>query len=469
MPKNHIAMIGLAVMGANLARNIASRGYSVAVYNRTKEVTEEFARNYQENLNPYYSLRELVDSLERPRTVMIMVKAGKPVDAVIDELIPSLEVWDIIIDCGNSHYQDTIRREKSLREKGFRFVGCGVSGGEEWALHGPSIMPGCEEGVYAHISPILESIAARDFSWGACVTHTGPDGAWHYVKMVHNGIEYAVMQMIAEAYEVYRKSYGLRAPEIGKIFEKYNTGVLDSYLIEITGKVLARKDNLTDRPLVDIILDRAWAKGTGLWTSIDALESGMSVSSIVEATFARMISSDKKLRTTLWAQYEFTHSISIPLESMREKMEYTLYLGMLFAYAQWLALIRQRSLEHHWDIDLSEVTRIWQGGCIIRSQILTFLTDAFHWGHDVEHIFALAPIHDAIESYLSTYQEVLSALIQSNIATPALSSALQYFTQIVTIDSSANMIQWLRDHFGAHTYERVDREGVFHTEWGEDR
>jgi 6-phosphogluconate dehydrogenase len=458
-------MIGLAVMWANLARNIASHGYSVAVYNRTPEVTEEFARQYTDNLTPYSSLSDLVASLESPRKIMIMVKAGSPVDAVIADLLPLLEKWDIIIDCGNSLYHDTIRRERSLRESGIEFVGCGVSGGEEWALHGPSIMPGCSPAVYTQIEPILTAISARDFSWGACVSHIGTDGAGHYVKMIHNGIEYAVMQMIAEAYEVYRKSYGLTAPEIADIFTEYNTGVLDSYLIEIAATVLRKKDTLKDGYIIDAILDRAGANGTGLWTSTDALESGMSVSSIVEATFARMISSDKSLRTELGQGYEFPHPVLMPLADMRVQMEHTLYLGILFSYAQGLALIRTQSLAHHWDIDLSEVTRIWQGGCIIRSQILTFLTDAFQGGRDVEHIFALTPIHDAIHAHLAEYQSVLSALIQSNIATPALSSALQYFTQMVTIDSSANMIQGLRDYFGAHTYERTDRAGTYHTDW----
>lgn len=431
--------------------------------------------NYSQNLTPYFSLSDLVESLERPRKIMIMVKAGSPVDAVIAELLPLLEEWDIIIDCGNSFYKDTVRREAELRARNIHFVGCGVSWGEEWALHGPSIMPGCTTDVYTQISPILTAIAASDFSWGACVSHIGMWGAGHYVKMVHNGIEYAVMQMIAEAYEVYRKSYGLSAPEIGKIFEKYNTGVLDSYLIEITAKVLAREDIETGflpsqewrkkEYIIDKILDRAGAKGTGLWTSVDALESGMAVSSIVEATFARMISSDKAQRTELGKGYEFAHPIILPLEEMQTKLENTLYLGMLFAYGQWLALIAKRGEEYSWDIDLAEVTRIWQGGCIIRSQILTFLTEAFGHSRKISHIFALAPIHDAIHEHLSEYQETLSALIQSNIPTPALSSALEYFYQMVTIDSSANMLQWLRDYFWAHTYERNDREGIFHTHW----
>ncbi len=365
-----------------------------------------------------------------------------------------------------------------LHEKGIEYVGCGVSWGEEGALHGPSIMPGCTRAVYDSLSPILESIAASDFSGWACVTHIGPDGAGHYVKMVHNGIEYAVMQMIAEVYEVYRKVYKIDAGQIATIFSEYNTWVLDSYLIEITAKVLAKKDT-TDTGLldslqwhepwyiIDHILDRAGAKGTWLWTSTDALEAGMSVSSIVEATFARMISSEKILRTKLGFGYEFDHPIHIPLEVMRDKLEYTLYLGMIFAYAQGLALIEKRSREYGWSIDLAEVTRIWQGGCIIRSELLSVLTDAFRNWDTTEHIFELTEIHNTIHEHLSTYQETLSILIRSNIATPALSSALQYFSQMVTVDSSANMIQGLRDYFGAHTYERNDREGVFHTDWNQ--
>ncbi len=474
MPKNTIAMIGLAVMGANLARNIASRGHSVAVYNRTQSVTDAFIEDSSENIIAYHSLPDLVASLETPRKIMIMVKAGSPVDAVLAELLPFLDRWDILIDCGNSHYRDTIRRGTKLRESGIEYVGCGVSGGEEWALHGPSIMPGCTREVYDALSPTLESISAQDFSWWPCVSHIGPDGAGHYVKMVHNGIEYAIMQMIAETYEVYRKIYGLNAGQIATIFSQYDTGILDSYLIEITAKVLAKKDTIetevsspTQWYIIDTILDRAGAKGTWLWTSADALEAGMSVSSIVEATCARMISSEKMLRTKLGFGYEFAHPVIIPLEKIREKLESTLYLGMIFAYAQWLALIEKRSREYSWNIDLAEVTRIWQGGCIIRSQLLAVLTDAFRNGNDTEHIFELTEIHDTIHARLEAYQETLSVLIQSNIATPALSSALQYFYQMVTIDSSANMIQGLRDYFGAHTYERNDREGTFHTEWNQ--
>ena len=465
MPTNAIAMIGLAVMGANLARNIASRGYSVAVYNRTPEVTRDFTERYTDNLHAYFSLGELVSSLERPRKIMIMVKAGAPVDAVIRDLTPLLEAWDMIVDCGNSHYKDTIRREWALSNYGIHFVGCGVSGGEEWALHGPSIMPGGSQSSYDTLAPILEAIAAKDFSWASCVTHIGQDGAGHYVKMVHNGIEYGIMQMIAEAYEVYRKSYSLSAREIGSLFAQYNTGVLDSYLIDITAKVLSQKDHLNEGYTIDSILDCAGAKWTGLWTSIDALESGMSVSSIVEATFARMISKERDLRVNLWKKYEFEHPVLIPLELMQEKVEYTLYLGMLFVYAQWLALIQKQSETHGWDINLAEVTRIWQGGCIIRSKILSFLTEAFGNSRKIDHIFSLPLIHDAIHTHIGSYQEVLSVLIRSNIASPALSSALEYFYQMVTIDSSANLIQWLRDFFWAHTYERNDREGVYHTEW----
>lgn len=463
---SQIGVIGLAVMGENLARNL-SRFFTTSVYNRTVDVTMKFMEQYSSSstLVGYPDLKSFVLSLERPRKMILMVKAGAPVDSVISELLPFLELGDIIIDWGNSHYKDTVRRSRALHERGIEYVGCGISGGEEWALNGPSIMPGCSEAVWKQIEPILTPIAAKDFSGGACVSHIGNEGAGHYVKMVHNGIEYAIMQMIAEAYETFRKVYHLSAPQIGAIFEEYNTGILDSYLIEITGKVLMKKDDFTERFVIDMILDRAGAKGTWLWTSVDALESGMSVSSIVEATFARMVSSDKPLRTTLGKEYEFEHTTSLSLQEMRMKMEYTLYLGMLFAYAQGLALIRARSIEYGWQVNLAEVTRIWQGGCIIRSQILTFLTDAYTAEADVPHIFGLAPIHDAIEDHLATYQQILSILIQSNIATPALSSALQYFYQMVTVDSSANMIQGLRDYFGAHTYERNDREGVFHTDW----
>jgi 6-phosphogluconate dehydrogenase len=493
-------MIGLAVMWASLARNLASKGFSVAVYNRTREVTEEFIDEYWDseqnppnplyqggkekgNLTPYFSLRELVTSLERPRKIMIMVKAGSPVDAVIDELVPLLDTGDMIIDCGNSHFEDTIRREKSLREKWIAFIGCWVSGGEEWALHGPSIMPWCRREAYKNLEPFLEKIAARDFSGWSCVTHIGTDGAGHFVKMVHNGIEYAVMQMMAEAYDIFRKGYSMSAGDISRIFARYNEWLLDSYLFEIAVEVLAREDELFDletgnkspqpplsrgsdiKYLIDSILDVAWAKGTGLWTSETALRSGKPTPSIVEATFARMISGERALRTDLAQIYEYDHSWLPEKDGTIDKIEHTLYLGMLLAYAQGLTLIESKSREMSWDIDLSEVTRIWQGGCIIRSQILTFLTEAFGSEKSIPSILALPNVIEAFERYLPDYQGTLTLTTQAMLSTPALSSAYHYFLSITTRDSSANFIQGLRDYFWAHTYERTDREGVFHTDW----
>lgn len=465
MQKNQIAMIGLAVMGANLARNLASKGFRVGVYNRSKEVTQAFDQKYKENLTPYYALKDLVESLERPRKIMIMVKAGAPVDAVIAELSPLLERGDMIIDCGNSYYEDSIRRESTLREKWIAFVGCGVSGGEEWALHGPSIMPGCTRDEYLMIEPFLSAIAAKDFSWNPCVTHVGNDGAGHFVKMVHNGIEYAVMEMMAEAYEVLRKGYHMSPWEISQIFAKYNLGLLDSYLFEIAVEVLAKKDDQKDGFLLDAILDVAGAKGTGLWTSEASLRAGKPTPSIVDATFARMISAEKPLRTGLAKNYEYNHGWLPPKEVFIPQMEHALYLGLLSAYSQWLTLIYSVAEEKKWNIHLAEITRIWQGGCIIRSQILSFLTEAFGQEKSIASIFALPKVIEAYHEYLPDYQKVLSASILASLPTPSLSSAYNYFLSLSTRDSSANFIQGLRDYFWAHTYARNDREGIFHTDW----
>lgn len=429
---------------------------------------EDFVEQYgSDTLSGYGDMTSFVASLERPRKIMLMVKAGTPVDAVISELISLLEVWDIIIDGGNSHYMDAERRVKMLWEKGIEYVGCGVSGGEEWALHGPSIMPGCSREVWMEVAPFFTEIAARDFEWGACVTHIGTGGAGNYVKTIHNGIEYAVMQMIAETYDAFRTVYHLSAPEIADIFARYDEWVLDSYLMEISAQVLRRQDTETAGYLIDSILDVAWAKGTGLWSSIDALESGMAASSIVESTFARMISWEKSLRTKLASLYvmDVRHGDILPLAEFEKKMEHTLYIGMLLAYAQWLSLIARKSDTNNWWVDMAEVTRIWQGGCIIRSQMLAFLTDAYVIEKDVKNILLLTPVHDAIISTLVDYQDILSLFVSSGLPTPALSASLEYFYQMTRASSSANMIQWLRDYFWAHTYARTDKEWVFHTDW----
>lgn len=364
MKKAQIGLIGLAVMGANLARNIASKDFDIIVYNRTKEKTAEFIKQYG---NAHLSgemqdLSNFVASIERPRKIIIMVQAGKPVDAVIEELLPYLDADDCIIDCGNSYYRDTIRREAYLAPKSIHFVGCGVSGGEEGALHGPSIMPGGSKENYVRLRPILEAIAARDFNGQACVTHIGTGASGHFVKMVHNGIEYAVMQIMAESYDALRKLYGLSAPGIADIFEDYSKGKLGSYLFDISLKVLRKEDEFKKgESLVDYILDRAGQKGTGKWTAIDALERNVCVPTIAEAVFARNISANKKLRTELSTVFEEFHGKNLPpLNKFLPLLKNGLYASILSAYAQGYDLISQASREEGWDVNLAEVSRIWE-------------------------------------------------------------------------------------------------------------
>lgn len=468
MQKANMGLIGLAVMGANLARNMANNGYRVNVYNRTKQVTEQFLTDYPTpNLSGSESLEQFVQSLETPRKIFIMVKAGKPVDELIEQLIPLLDKWDILIDCGNSFYRDTERRNATLSEKGMHFIGCWVSGGEEWALKWPSIMPGGDHNAYLQIEDILESIAARDFSSGECVTYIWEGGSWHFVKMVHNGIEYAIMQMIAEAYDGLRKIYGLDAGEIAKIFALFNSWRLNSYLFEITSSVLSKKDEYNDSSyLIDHILDMAWAKGTGKWTSIEWLDRAESVSTIAEATFARSISANKPLRKKLSKIYDLDSSgTDLPLDEYTRVLENTLYIGILFAYAQWYALIMRTSKEEHWDINLAEVSRIWQGWCIIRARILDFLMRTFLTHQDFEHIFELGEMKVEILGWLDDYKTFVHMNMTNHVPVAAFSAGLNYFYSITQDQSSANLIQWLRDYFWAHTYERTDRSGVFHTQW----
>jgi 6-phosphogluconate dehydrogenase len=468
MSKADIGLIGLAVMGANLARNIASRGFNTVVFNRTTEKMTNYIQDFgNDHLFGKETLEEFVESIEAPRKIIIMVKAGAPVDAVINQLIPLLDEGDMIIDCGNSNYRDTIRRSEELNEKGLRFVGCGVSGGEEGALKGPSLMPGGSPESWEYLKPIWEAIAAKDFDGGPCVTHIGEGGAGHYVKMVHNGIEYGIMQMIAEAYDLLKKMYGMSPEEIADVFAEYNKGRLESFLFEIAEPVLRRKDEETGEYLIDIILDKAGQKGTGKWTAIDALDRGVGLSSISEAVFARVNSSFKVQRQVLAPSFPKAElSPSLEKEEFIRFLEEALYAGMLSAYAQGLELIKLAAEEKEWQVNLSEISRIWEGGCIIRAKILKFLTDTYKAsGKGNPHLFELPEIQKAINEALPAWRKVVSESVQNAIPTPCLTSALQYVDAATTERLPANMIQGLRDYFGAHTYERIDKEGSFHTEW----
>jgi len=468
MKKASIGLIGLAVMWANLARNIANNWYKTLVYNRSENKTRDFLEEYwSENLDWSYDLKEFVTKLETPRKIIIMVKAWKPVDGLIDTLIPLLDKEDIIIDCGNSFYWDTNRRFSYLKEKWINFIWCWVSGGEEWALNWPSIMPGWDKESWLKIKNILEDISAEDFNWWKCVSYIWNAWSGHFVKMVHNGIEYAVMQMISEAYDSLRKIYKLNPKEIANIFKKYNEWKLNSYLFEITYKVLEKKDEFDDNEyLIDKILDKAGAKWTWKWTSIEWYERARSISTIWEATFARAISSQKELRTKLSNIYNIEqNNETLSLEEYVKSLENTLYVAMLFAYAQWYSLIAETSKVEKWDISLADLSRIWQWGCIIRAQILGFLNKAFTSNKDFEHLLELGEISDEINKSLLDYKKVIKINTDNNIAIPSLSSGLNYFYGMIQKDSSANLIQWLRDHFWAHTYERNDREWTFHSDW----
>ncbi len=466
--KNEIGLIGLAVMGANLARNIAGRQHRIVVYNRTTEKTKEFIDEYgNEYLSAATNFKEFVASIARPRKIIIMVKAGTAVDAVINQLIPHLDKNDIIIDCGNSNYLDTKKRFEELKKKNMVFIGCGVSGGEEGALNGPSLMPGGTEKSWQSIKPIFEKIAAKDFGGKACVTYIGDNGAGHYVKMVHNGIEYGVMQMMAEAYELLRSVYRLKAPQIADIFEKYNRGKLKSYLFEISVEVLRRKDTFQKGYLIDHILDKAGQKGTGGWTAIDSIERAVTLSSITEAVYARVTSGEKELRGKLSKLYKRpVPSQKIPLEKFISILNDALYAGMLSAYAQGYSLIQKSAAEEGWKINLSEISRIWEGGCIIRAKILNFLHKAYA-KNQTKHLFEIKEVAAGMKKTIPKLRELVAFGAKNGSALPSLATALSYFESITSEKTSANLIQGLRDYFGAHTYERTDRKGNFHTEWQE--
>lgn len=461
-----IGLIGLAVMGANLARNLADKKIKTLVYNRTVERTKEYLDQFgNEYLSGEETLEGFMSSLTRPRRIIILVKAGQPIDEVLSQLAPSLEKGDTIIDCGNSSYHDTIRRTQELSASGVHFVGCGISGGEEGALHGPSLMPGGSEESWRLMKPVWEKIAAKDFSGNPCVTHVGENGAGHYVKMVHNGIEYAVMQMMAESYDLLRKQYGLSAVEISQVFKGFQRGKLDSYLFDIVVPILERRDEMASGFLIDHILDKAEQKGTGKLTAIDALERGVSAATIAEAVFARVNSSQKELRMDLAHHYQKPASDKPEaIEAFTAKLQNALYSALLSAYAQGFHLISQAAKENQWSIDLSEVARIWQGGCIIRAQMLKLLTEAFKKNANV-HLLQIEEIRKAINESSADWRVVVSTGIQTGVPVPAMSSALSYFDAMTSEELPANLIQGLRDFFGAHTYERNDRPGSFHTDW----
>jgi len=470
-----IGVTGLAVMGANLARNLAHHGHTVAVHNRSTSKIDSLLREHGDDGNFVRAdtLQELVAALEKPRRVLIMVKAGEPTDAVVDALVPLLEAGDIVVDGGNALYTDTIRREAALKEQGLNFVGAGVSGGEEGALHGPSIMPGGSVEAYLALGPVLESIAAQVDGTPCCV-HVGPDGAGHFVKMVHNGIEYADMQLIGEAYHLLRSGLGRTPAEIADTFREWNSGELESYLVEITAEVLAHTDATTGEPFVDVVVDAAEQKGTGRWTVKSALDLGIPVSGIAEAVFARALSGHTEQRAA--ARGLGAGSLSWSADDaaqFTEDVRLALYASKVVAYAQGFDQIAAGSAEYGWDIDLGAMATIWRGGCIIRARFLDRILQAYSGaGDDAERPASLivAPFfRAAVEQAQDSWRRVVVAATQAGIPVPGFASALAYYDGLRAERLPAALTQGLRDFFGAHTYARVDTEGTFHTLWGSDR
>ncbi|MCO5993506.1 NADP-dependent phosphogluconate dehydrogenase [Actinoallomurus sp. WRP9H-5] len=468
MMGSQIGVTGLAVMGQNLARNIARHGFPVAVHNRTESRTKQLIEHHGDegDFTPAYSLEEFVAALDRPRRIIIMVKAGAPVDAVIKDLIPLLDAGDIIIDGGNSHYEDTRRRVAELAEHDLHFVGAGISGGEEGALNGPSIMPGGPREAYTPVEPILTAIAAQ-VDGTPCCAYIGPDGAGHYVKMAHNGIEYADMQLIAEAYDLLTHAAGLSAPEIARVFEQWNEGDLESFLIEITAKVLAHTDETTGGPLVDVILDEAEQKGTGRWTAQSALELGVPVTAITEAVFARALSARKDERTKA-SKILPGPSAGQAGDDFVDAVRDALYASKVVAYAQGFEQIRAASKEYDWDVQPGTLATIWRGGCIIRARFLDRIKDAYDRDPELSNLLLDDYFRDAVAGAQDAWRKVVRTAVELGVPTPAFSSALAYYDGFRRERGPASLLQGLRDFFGAHTYRRTDREGVFHTLWSED-
>ncbi|EPC6146517.1 NADP-dependent phosphogluconate dehydrogenase [Enterococcus faecium] len=469
MSKQQIGVVGMAVMGKNLALNIESRGYSVALFNRTGAKTTAVVEEHPDkNFKATYTIEEFVESIGKPRRILLMVKAGPATDATIQELLPHLDKGDILIDGGNTFFKDTMRRNEELANSGINFIGTGVSGGEEGALKGPSIMPGGQKEAYELVAPILEQISAKAEDGAPCVTYIGPNGAGHYVKMVHNGIEYGDMQLIAESYDLMKNILDLSVEEMADIFKEWNQGELDSYLIEITADILTRKDDEgTGKPVVDVILDAAGNKGTGKWTSQSALDLGVPLPLITESVFARYISAYKEERVqaskilSRTNDFEFTGDKKELVEKIRE----ALYFSKIMSYAQGFAQLRVASKEFDWDLPFGEIAKIWRAGCIIRARFLQKITDAYDKNPEIENLLLDDYFVEITKKYQQSVRDVVALAVQAGVPVPTFSSAIAYFDSYRAERLPANIIQAQRDYFGAHTYERVDKEGIFHYSW----
>jgi len=468
--KSDIGLIGLAVMGENLVLNMESHGFQVAVFNRTTSKVDAFmdGRAKGKNIVGCHSIEELVTNLERPRKVFLLVKAGAAVDAIIDSIIQHLEPGDIIIDGGNSHFPDTIRRTAYVESKGLLFIGTGVSGGEEGALKGPSIMPGGSAAAWPHVKEIFQSVAARVEDGSPCCEWLGNDGAGHFVKMVHNGIEYGDMQMICEAYALMRNVLDMPPAEISTVFGEWNEGELDSYLIEITRDILAKTDDETGKPMVDVIMDKAGQKGTGRWTSVTALDLGVPAQTIAEAVFARALSAIKDERLVAAQKLAgpgatFTGDKNVFLEQLRQ----ALFASKICSYAQGYQLMQAAAAEYEWDLNYGEIALMWRGGCIIRAQFLHNIKEAYDNNPGLQNLLLDDFFKNAIEKSQLAWRKVIATAVEHGVPVPAFSSALAYYDGYRSAVLPANLLQAQRDYFGAHTYERLDKPAgeYFHTNW----
>lgn len=469
MSKQQIGVIGMAVMGKNLALNIESRGYSVAIYNRTTSRAEGVIQEYpNKNLHLQTTIEDFVHSLEVPRKIMLMVQAGPGTDAVIQEILPLLDEGDILIDGGNTLFTDTMRRSEELAESGINFIGTGVSGGEEGALKGPSIMPGGQKEAYDLVAPILEQISAKAPADNApCVAYIGPNGSGHYVKMIHNGIEYGDMQLIAESYHIMRDLLDLSNDEIADIFKEWNEGELDSFLIEITADALTKIDTETGKHVVDVILDRAGNKGTGKWTSQNALDLGTPLPTVTEAVFARYISAmkDERVEASKVITQPEKKNLGIDRKKVIEELRQALYFSKIMSYAQGFSQMRMASEEYDWNLQYGEIAKIWRAGCIIRARFLQDITNAYDKNADLANLLLDDYFRDISEKYQQSVRDIVGLSVQAGVPVPAFSSAISYYDSYRSERLPANIIQAQRDYFGAHTYERVDKEGIFHFDW----
>ena len=468
MDKPQIGVVGMAVMGKNLALNIESRGNTVAIFNRTGSKTKAVVEEHPDKkLVPSYKIEDFVASLEKPRRIIMMVKAGAGTDAVIKELLPLLDKGDVLIDGGNTFFEDTMRRSAELDKSGINFIGMGVSGGELGALHGPSLMPGGQKEAYDLVAPILEAISAKAEDSAPCVTYIGPNGAGHYVKMVHNGIEYGDMELIAESYNLMRNLLGLDVKEMADIFSEWNKGELDSYLIDITADILTRKDDLgSDKPIVDMILDRAGNKGTGKWSSQSALELGVPQSVITESVYARYISAMKQERVEASKVLpKPVANVSVDKKEAIEMIRKALYFSKLMSYAQGFEQLRFASEKYDWKLQYGDLAKIWRAGCIIRARFLQNITDAYNKKPDLQNLLLDDYFLNIAKNYQESVRDLVGVAVKAGVPVPGFSAAISYYDSYRSAVLPANLTQAQRDYFGAHTYERTDRDGSYHYSW----